>query len=302
MPSKTAPTSPHKPEDLQDDKSLGEEIKEYVEEEIKSESFAKKHPFLKRRISLKTWRKIGLVTLALTVIIIYFAWDLIAHGPVTSLLSNRDELIRVVESWGILAPLLYILLQILQTVVAPIPGQIVGSIGGFLFGGWGILWTSIGTLIGCYIVFRIARRFGRPLLEKIFKKSAVDQFDFIINSKSAALILFLIFLLPGFPDDVICYIAGLTCLPIRNLMLIVILGRLPVIVVTNIIGDGITTNIPLVVLACVVSVVILGFAVWQRDRIMAFLKRDDLPAKKLKPSQHNHHHKPDKNSSNASEA
>ncbi len=282
MPSKTNHDADNKLQAASDDKSLGEEIKDYVHDELRSEEFSKKHPFLKRHITFKTWRKIGLVSLTILIVIIYFAWDMIAHGPVTSLLSNRDELIRVVESWGPLAPLLYIILQILQTVVAPIPGQIVGSIGGFLFGGWGILWTSIGTLIGCYIVFRIARRFGRPLLEKIFKKSAIDQFDFIINSKSAALILFLIFLLPGFPDDVICYIAGLTCLPIRNLMMIVILGRLPVIVVTNIIGDGIATNIPLVVFACVVSVVILGLAVWQRERIMAFLKRDDLPVKKPK--------------------
>lgn len=218
--------------------------------------------------------KICLIVTLIFVAIVYIVWDIISQGPLMRIFmeENREQLQEVISSWGIFAPVLYILLQIAQTVVAPIPGQIVGSIGGYLFGGWGILWTSIGTLIGCYIVFRLARRFGRPLLEKIFKKSAVKQFDFVINSKSASLILFLIFLLPGFPDDLICYIAGLTSLPIRRLMLIVLLGRLPVITVTNFIGAGLTNNLTLVIVISIISVVILGVVISQRERITKLLK------------------------------
>lgn len=203
----------------------------------------------------------------------YLAWDIAASGPLMRFLTNRDELITSVKSWGIFAPLLYILLQVVQTVVAPIPGQVVGSIGGFIFGAWGVLWTSIGTLLGCYIVFKLSKRFGRPFLEKIFKKSAIERFDFIINSKSAALILFLIFLLPGFPDDLICYVAGLTTLPIRKLIVILILGRLPVIIVTNYFGAGITTNLTAVIVVSIVAVVLLGIGIWQRERILNFLKK-----------------------------
>lgn len=230
--------------------------------------------FLKKRISWKTWLKIGITAALIIAIVVYLAWDILAKGPLTRFLMNRDELVAAVESWGIFAPLLYIILQVIQTVVAPIPGQIVGSIGGFIFGAWGVLWTSIGTLIGCFIVFKIARRFGRPLLEKIFKKSSIERFDFIINSKSASLALFLIFLLPGFPDDIICYIAGLTNLPIRKLMVIVLLGRLPVITLTNYIGAGLVDNVALVAAVSIIAVLILGLGVWQRERIMKFLKRD----------------------------
>lgn len=230
-------------------------------------------PVLKKHISWQTWLKIVLVSVAVIAAIGYIIWDVVARGPLTSLLTNRDELVALVRSWGIFAPLIYIALQVLQTVVAPIPGQIVGGIGGFIFGGWGILWSTIGTLLGCFIVFKIARRFGRPLLEKIFKKSAIEKFDFIINAKSASLILFLIFLLPGFPDDIVCYIAALTKLPIRRLMLILILGRFPVIVVTNFIGAGITTNLSLVITISIISVIILGIAIWQRERITNYLKK-----------------------------
>lgn len=228
---------------------------------------------LKKRISRRTWIKVAIATIIIVALLGYLAWDIVANGPLMTLLTSRDKLVAAVNSWGPFAPLLYIILQVLQTVVAPIPGQIVGSIGGFLFGAWGILWTTIGTLIGCWIVFKIARRFGRPLLEKLFKKSAIEKFDFIINAKSASLILFAIFLLPGFPDDIICYIAGLTNLSIKRLMAIVVLGRFPVIVLTNYIGAEVGTNFVMVALVALLAVVILGIGIWQRERIMTFLKR-----------------------------
>lgn len=249
-----------------------------------SQSEPTRKPAIKKRISRSTIIKVIAATIIVIAIIGYLAWDVIAKGPLMTLLTNRDQLVAAVNSWGPFAPFLYILLQVLQTVVAPIPGQIVGSIGGFLFGPWGILWTSIGTLIGCWIVFKIARRFGRPLLEKLFKKSAIDKFDFIINAKSSSLILFAIFLLPGFPDDVICYIAGLTKLSIKRLMAIVILGRLPVIIVTNYIGAEVGTNFAMVLLVSLVAVIILGIGIWQRERIMTYLKREATPGDKPQSS------------------
>lgn len=235
--------------------------------------------FLKS-IPRRTWLKILFAAIAAGLVVGYLVWDITARGPLTSLLTNRDQLIAAVDSWGPFAPLLYIALQVVQIIVAPIPGQIVGSIGGFLFGIWGILWTSIGTLIGCWIVFKLARRFGRPLLEKLFQPATIEKFDFLINAKSASLALFLIFLLPGFPDDVICYIAGLTKLSVKRLMFLVILGRFPVIVLTNYIGAEVGTNFIAVIIVALIAVVILGLAVWQRDRIMTFLKRETKPRHK----------------------
>ncbi len=233
---------------------------------------------LKQHISRSTYIKVGLVALVIIIAITYLFWDIAFRGPLTSLLTNHDQIVALVEKVGPLGPLVYILLQILQTVVAPIPGQVVGSIGGFLFGGWGILWTTIGSLIGFWLVFLISRRFGRPLIEKIFKKSAVEKFDFIINAKGAPFILFAIFLLPGFPDDIICYIAGLTKLPIKQLMLIATIGRLPTIILTNYLGAGLSDNLPMVIIAAVAGTIILGLFAWKREKIIAFLKRgEDSP-------------------------
>lgn len=227
---------------------------------------------VKKRISRQTKLKVTVVAIAIAALVIYLILDIALEGPFTSLLMNRDQLVASVQSWGIFAPLLYILLQIAQTVAAPIPGQLVGSVGGFLFGPWGILWTLIGSLIGCWIVFKLARRFGRPLLEKIFKKSVIAKFDFILEAKSASFILFAIFLLPGFPDDVVCYIAGLTKVPIPKLMLLVGLGRLPTIIMTNYLGAGLSDNLGLVAVTAIAGIAILGLVVWKREWIMRVLK------------------------------
>lgn len=229
-------------------------------------------PAIRKRIARKTKIKIAALIIATAILAIYLILDIAFKGPLTSLLLNRDKLVEYIQSLGAYGPLLYILLQITQTVVAPIPGQVVGSVGGFLFGAWGIIWTTIGSLIGCLIVFVLARRFGRPLLEKIFKKSIIEKFDFILDSKGTSLVLFAIFLLPGFPDDLVCYMAGLTKVPIPKLMLLVGLGRLPAVVMTNFIGAGITENIGLVIAVCILSIAVLGLVVWQRERIMKLLK------------------------------
>lgn len=230
---------------------------------------------VKPRISRRTWVKIVFVTVATVAFVGYLAWDIAFHGPLVRLWTSKDLLLERIRSCGPLAPLAYIVLQTAQTVIAPIPGQVVGSIGGLLFGWWGVLWTLIGSSIGYLIVLLLSKRFGRPLLEKIFKKSAISKFDFILSSRSSALILFAIFLLPGFPDDIVCYIAGLTNLSVKKLMVIILLGRFPTIVLTNYLGSGLSTNPGLVVACAIIGVLILGFAVWQRERIIKFFRRFD---------------------------
>lgn len=265
-------------------------------EDIKNTSFTsdvvavKEVPIKKQQLSNKTKFKVALIAVISVVVILYLGWDFIFNGPIMQLLSNRDQMVAAVNSIGIFGPLLYMSLQVLQTVVAPIPGQIVGSVGGFLFGPWGILWTTIGSSVGAYIVFKLSRKFGRPLMEKLFKKSIISKFEFILDAKSAPFILFVIFLLPGLPDDLVCYLAGLTNVPIKKLMVLLVLGHLPSIIVTNFFGDGASENLPLVIAIGILTLVILGIGVWQRERIINFLKKTASgtkePLKKISDKTH----------------
>ena len=227
----------------------------------------------KKRISTKLKIEIAIVILVIVAICAYFTWDIIAGGPLTQLFNNREEMIKIVQDLGPLGPLAYMGLQILQTVVAPIPGNVVGAIGGLLFGWWGVLWTTIGATIGATFVFWLSRRFGRSLVEKLVKKESLDKFDFVIG-KRASIILFLIFLIPGLPDDIVCYVAGLTDVPIKRLIVIFALGRLPAVVGNNLIGTGISEgNIGLVVTFVTIGAVIFAILYKQQENIMRLLGR-----------------------------
>ena len=68
-------------------------------------------------------------------------------------------------------------------------------------------------------------------------------------------------------------VAGLTNVPISQLVVLVTLGHLPTIVLTNYLGSGLSDNLFLVVLIGVAAMLVLGLATWQRERIMNFLKR-----------------------------
>ena len=240
----------------------------------------------KKRIDTKLKIEILVVVVFVVVICGYFAWDILSGGPLTQLFNNREELIKIVQDLGPLGPLAYIGLQILQTVVAPIPGNVVGAIGGLLFGWWGILWTTIGATLGASLVFWLSRKFGRGLVEKLVKKESLDKFDFIVG-KRASTILFLIFLIPGLPDDIVCYVAGLTDVPIKKLVVIFALGRLPAVVGNNLIGTGLSEgNIGLVVTFVTVGAVIFAILYKQQENIMRLLGRQNELEKENKSLKH----------------
>lgn len=227
----------------------------------------------KKRITSKTKLKIIAVVAVILLIAIYVIWDLLNNGPLTSFLNNKDTIISWVEGHGFLGPLAFIFLQVLQIVLAPIPGQIVGGVGGFLFSWWGVLWTCIGTAIGGFIVFWLSRKFGRPLVEKIVKKDSLDKFDFIFNNNTS-FILFVIFLIPGLPDDIICYLAGLTNISLKKLVTLFVIGRLPAIIIINYLGSGIgEENLAPVVVISIIVAIVLALIVWQREKIIGFLKK-----------------------------
>lgn len=227
--------------------------------------------------------KYGIIGAIILALICYILWDIIAKGPMTQFFSNREEMLKIVNDLGPLAPLAYIVLQITQTVVAPIPGNLVGGIGGLVFGWWGVLWTTVGATIGASLVFWISRKFGRSFVEKFVKKESLEKFDFVLNSKRASLILFAIFLIPGLPDDVVCYLAGLTKVPIKRLVLIFAVGRLPAVIGNNYIGMGLGEgNYGLVAVLSVLGVLLLAIIYWQQDAIMKLLGRQYGTRKKSK--------------------
>jgi uncharacterized membrane protein YdjX (TVP38/TMEM64 family) len=132
-----------------------------------------------------------------------------------------------IASFGPFAALVFVFVQALQVIVAPVPGELTGVVGGFLFGNTsGVILSTIGLAIGSLFAFGITRLFGLNFVEKIVKKEYIDKFNYFITHKGLN-ITFILFLIPGFPKDSLCYLLGLTHIRLVDFLFMNILGRLP---------------------------------------------------------------------------
>lgn len=223
----------------------------------------------------KATKKLPVTALVVTasLFVIALALVIIFWQPIVSVLENVDRLKEVVAGAGVFGPLIFIAIQFLQVLIAPIPGHVVGFAAGALFGtGLGTLYSMIGALLGMIVVISLARKLGRPFVERFVDKKTLAKFDYLVNG-SGPIVFFIIMLLPVFPDDLICYLVGLSRIPVRTLVVVGVLGRLPTTLGAALIGSGAASlNVQLVVTISLIIAAVAALAYWKRRQLEAWVK------------------------------
>jgi len=154
-----------------------------------------------------------------------------------SFFLNKDKMTVFLNSLGPLSFIGFIFLQASQVIISPIPGEVTGIIGGFLYGKFlGILLSTIGLTIGSWTAFSLSRWLGGPFVEKFVRKETMNRYDYLLHHKGAFLV-FLLFLIPGFPKDLLCYILGLGHLSTKEFLVISTVGRFMGTVLLTLGGD-----------------------------------------------------------------
>jgi uncharacterized membrane protein YdjX (TVP38/TMEM64 family) len=112
-------------------------------------------------------------------------------------------------------------------VFSPIPGEATGFLGGYLFGLWqGFVYSSIGLTLGSVAAFGVGRWLGAHFVRNLVRKELWDRMGFIVEAEGAIL-CFVIFLIPGFPKDIVCYLFGISPMPVWVFALVSGTGRMP---------------------------------------------------------------------------
>jgi len=177
------------------------------------------------------WLVVALGLVALVTVLILWGRPLVRFS------ADVQQVRRFVASFGIWAPLVFIGLEITQVVLAPMPGGVIDLASGYLFGpGWGTFYSMTGLMGGTIIALYLARRFGRPVVERLVPSHTLDRLDRYARHRGILFFL-LLFLMPFTPNDVICFLAGLTPLPLARLVFIAAIGRLPGVLVVNLTGN-----------------------------------------------------------------
>jgi uncharacterized membrane protein YdjX (TVP38/TMEM64 family) len=183
------------------------------------------------------------------------------------LYQDHHELKKVIKSFGPYAPLGYILLQIMQVVIAPIPGGAIEFLGGYLFGvSAGMLYSTIGLILGSWFAFSLARIFEKIAVEKFVSEQTRKKFDYLIEHEGVIL-SFILFLLPGFPKDALCYILGLTPMHLGIFLIISTIGRIPGTLMATLQGAKAFEHQykPFLLLLGISALVILAFYIYHEE-------------------------------------
>jgi uncharacterized membrane protein YdjX (TVP38/TMEM64 family) len=143
------------------------------------------------------------------------------------LFSDREQIRLLISSFGTSAPPVFMLVQILQVIFAPVPGEATGFIGGYLFGTLpGFIYSSIGLTVGSWLNFVIGRFLGERYVRKRIPAHQFQKIDGLVK-RQGVILLFILFLFPGFPKDYLCLALGVSTLPIKIFILLAGIGRMP---------------------------------------------------------------------------
>lgn len=181
-----------------------------------------------------------LVTLLLLVVWLALSFNQGWLGPALQELwravNDQQQLQAFVERLGWTGPLVLILLNALQIIVAPIPGYIVQAAAGFLYGPlWGGIWASIGLFVGSMTAMKLARVYGRPLVEKLVGAGRLTRWEQVTHSDNP--LLWTVLLL-GPTGDLPFHLAGLSRVSFLTVVLITACIRMPSVFVAAAVGAG----------------------------------------------------------------
>lgn len=188
-------------------------------------------------------KKNYIIILIILLILVASYYSYSSKGIIYSIAkSDRDSVIKFINSFGIFSYLIFIILVILEVVLAPIPPLILYVAGGTFFGAFlgGIL-TLVGNLIGAAIAFYIARRFGREFVEDKIHPKVRKRFD-SFSEKYGGFSLFLLRINPLTTSDIFSYLAGLTKMKFSTFIFGTGLGLAPMIFIQTYFGEAFVTT------------------------------------------------------------
>lgn len=170
--------------------------------------------------------------------IVLLSLAVIYRQPVADYLrviTDQQAVSAYLQSYGLLGPIVLFFLLVAQVFVAVIPGHALMVTAGYVYGTIGLCVVIASTIVGSQVAFLIARRFGRDFIYKVASPEIIQRWDGIAKHQGV-LFYFFSFVLPIFPSDLMCYVAGLSAISARRFFIANILGRTCCAVFITLIG------------------------------------------------------------------
>ena len=183
-------------------------------------------------------RKIKIIIIVVLIVLCLTLTLLLS--PYFKYLASEDGLNsfkNTIDETGVGGWLVFIAIQFVQVIIAFIPGEPVEILGGFLFGSViGSLLCLVGSFLGTTAVYYLVKVIGKPLVGAFVNKKVIKKHDFLNNEKKLELVVFILFLIPGTPKDILTYIVPLTKIEPMKFFVLSTIARIPSVVSSVVAG------------------------------------------------------------------
>lgn len=149
----------------------------------------------------------------------------------------QAEINRFIKSLGIGGPLLLIFVQFIQVIIAFIPGGPFEILTGVLYGAYGgLIICLIGSVSASALIFKLSKKYGKRILYFFFSKEKIAKWEWLKDSRKTDIVVFILFLIPGTPKDMLTYIVGIGDIGLLKFIIISSLARIPALFSSALIG------------------------------------------------------------------
>lgn len=213
----------------------------------------------------------GLLLLEIVIVIMALGMDRIYSGEKGAELKETLQSYQAMLSgFGFWSYPVMVLVQILQMLLAIIPGGPLAFLFGFMFGTvGGAVVGTIGNIIGTVMIVWAVNRFGMKFVNMFCNSKGFEKLTFLHDPNKRDLLIFILFLIPGTPKDLITFFAPFTKAKPSRIVMLATLGRLPALILSTSIGDTLAEgDIWATVLLITVTMLVAGIGVFVKDKVM----------------------------------
>lgn len=216
--------------------------------------------------------KIYFIPSLILVIFLFFTYEYFYRYY--HIFKSPEEVRKYILLYGKYSIAAFLVLQVLQVVIFIIPGEVIQISGGYIFGTFlGSIISLIGIAAGSSAAFYASRKFGKSFVRKIIPEKKMNYFENKLKSSNLNLIVFLLYLTPGIPKDILAYVCGISSIGFKDFFILSTIGRIPGIIISAYFGANIKNKkYMILVIIAVVMTVLFILGTFKGDKIFKSIK------------------------------
>ncbi|MGN1194070.1 MAG: TVP38/TMEM64 family protein [Acutalibacteraceae bacterium] len=204
-------------------------------------------------------KQIAVIIAACVVIVALLICYCLFGKKLLAFFEDTDKFKSWLDSFGTTGRIIFVSIRALQTVVKFIPAEPLEIGSGYAYGTFGgLFYCMLGTFIGSLVIIALTKIFGVKVVNIFVSQEQINSLRFLKNKNKLTTTLFIIYLIPGTPKDIITYLMGITDYNMVKFMIITSIARIPSIITSTVCGSALEKKSYALSICVFVTTAILG--------------------------------------------